>query len=82
MENGIVYKPLVVYVVRPLNAFGVIRGSSFTSLWWRRKLKFRSFLWQTWIVVHKPLVAEKIEIQKPLMADVGRPLQAFGGGEN
>ena len=41
---------------------------SFTSLWW-----------YTWVVLHKPLVAEKIEIQKPLMAGVDRRSQVFGG---
>ena len=73
----VVYKPLVAYVDRRsqafggsrgrLQAFGGIRGSSFTSLWW-----------QTWIVIHKPLVAEVI-VYKPLMAHWDRRSQAFSG---
>ena len=53
VADGLVNKPLVAYVDRRsqafcgrwshLQAFGGIRGSSFTSLWWF-----------AWIAVHKP----------------------------
>ena len=56
VADGVVYKPLVACVDRRLQAFGGrwsrlqafggIRGSSFTSIWWI-----------AWIAVHKPFVA-------------------------
>ena len=58
---------LLTCVDRRVEAFGGIRGLSFTSL-----------SWLTWIAVCKPLVADGVN-NKPLVAYVDRPLQAFGG---
>ena len=87
VADGVVYKPLVACVDRRLqafggrwshlHAFGGIRGSPFTSLWWQMD-SFTSFWWLAWIAVCKPLVADGV-INKPLVAYVDRRSQAFGG---
>ena len=46
VADGVIYKPLVAYVDRRVEAFGGIRGSACTCLWWH-----------TLIVDCKPLVA-------------------------
>ena len=73
-----------------LQAFGDIRGSSCTRLYLAyvdrrveafrgiRRLSFLSRRWLTWIVVHKPLMADGV-VYKPLVACVDRRFQAFGG---
>ena len=85
VADGLVYKPLVACVDRclqafdgkwsHLQAFGGIRGSSFTSLWWQME-SFTSLWWHTWIVDHKPLVADGV-INKPLVAYVDHHVQGF-----
>ena len=87
VADGVIYKPLVAYMDRRsqafggtwshLQAFGGIRGSPFTSLWWQMEL-FTSLWWLAWIAVCKPLVAGRV-INKPLVAYVDRRSQAFGG---
>ena len=87
VADGVIYKPLVAYVDRRsqafgrrsshLPAFGGIRGSSFTSLWWQME-SFTSLSWLVWIAVHKPLVADRV-IYKPLVAYVDRRVHSFGG---
>ena len=67
MADGVIYKPLVAYVDRRVEAFGGVCGLSFASL-----------RWLTWIAVHKPLVADRV-VYKPLVAHVDRRSQAFGG---
>ena len=61
---------------RRLQAFGGLRGSPFTSLWWQMD-SFTSPWWLAWIAVCKPLVADGV-IYKPLVAYVDRRSQAFG----
>ena len=82
--------PLVAYVDRRvhacggrwtrLQAFGGLRGSPFASLWLQME-SLTSRLWHTWIVVHKPFVADGV-VYKPLVAYVDRRLQVFGGRWN
>ena len=67
VADGVIYKPFLAYVDRPVHAFGGIRGSSFASPWWLM-----------WIAIHKPLVADGV-VYKPLVACVDRRLEAFGG---
>ena len=50
-----------------LQAFGGIRGSSCTCIWWH-----------TWIAVCKPLVADGV-IYRPFVAYVDRRVHAFDG---
>ena len=71
-----------------LQAFGGLRRSPFTSLWWQMEsftslrgqtwISCISLWWHTWIVVHKHLVADGA-IYKPLVEYLDRRLQAFGG---
>ena len=68
VADGAIYKTLVEYVDRRLQAFGGLRGSPFTSIRWQME-SFTSLWWHTWIVVYMPLVAY-----------VDRRLQALGGG--
>ena len=87
MADGVINKPLVAYVDRRsqafvgrwsrLQAFGGLRGSPFASLWWQVESS-ASLWWHTWIVVHKPLVADGV-IYKPLVTYVDHRLEAFGG---
>ena len=67
VANAVVYKPLVAYVDRRLEAVGGLRRSPFNSLRWQKE-SFTSHWWHTWIVVYKPLVAHG-----------DRRLKAFGG---
>ena len=87
MADGVVYKPLVASMDRRsqafggrwshLQAYGGIRGSPFTSLWWQMD-SFTSLWWLAWIAVCKPLVAYE---DRRSQAFGGRwsHLQAFGG---
>ena len=86
----VISKPSVAYVDRRsqafggrwtrLQAFGGLRGSPFASLWWQMELLqvITSRWWHTWIVVHRPLVADGV-IWKFLVAYVDRRSEAFGG---
>ena len=60
-----------------VQAFGGIRGSSFTSIWWQRE-PFTSLWWNTWIVVYKPLVV-CVDRRSPALGGRWSHLQAFGG---
>ena len=73
-----------------LQAFVGIRGSSFTNLRWQME-SFTSLWWHTWIVVYKAFGGVRgsscrslwwhtlIVDCKPLVANVDRLSQAFGG---
>ena len=63
----VVQKPLVASVDCRLQAFGGLRGSPFTSLWWQME-SFTSLWGHTWIGVYMPLVSY-----------VDRSLQALDG---
>ena len=100
VADGVFNKPLVAYVDRlsqafgdrwsHLQAFGGIRGSSFTSLWWQME-SFPSLWWHMWVVVYKTFGGVRgsswrslwwhtwIADCKPLVAYVDRRSQAFGG---
>ena len=58
---------LVAYMDRCVEAFGGLRESPFTSLWWHME-PFTSIWWYTWIVVYKPFGATYV-VYKPLVAD-------------
>ena len=77
VADGALYKPLVEYVDRRLQAFGSLRGSPFTSIRWQME-SFTSLWWHTWVVVYMPLVAY---VNCLLQALGGRwsHLQAFRG---
>ena len=85
VADGVINKPFVAYVDRRtqafggrwsrLQAFGGLRGSPFTSLWWQVE-SYASLWWHTGIVVHKRLVADGV-IYKPLVAYVDRRVQGF-----
>ena len=60
-----------------LQAFGGLRGSPFPSPWLQVESS-ASLWWHTWIVVHKPLVADGV-IYRPFVAYVDRRVHAFGG---
>ena len=62
-----IYKPLVVYIDRRVQAFGGLRGLPFTSL-----------SWHTWIVVYMPLVAY-VDCRLQAFGCRWSDLQAFGG---
>ena len=81
VADGVIYKPFVAYVDRHVRSFGGIRGLSSTRLSVAyadrrleafgviRGLSFASLWWLTWIIVHKPLVADGV-VYKPLVAYV------------
>ena len=60
-----------------LQAFGGLRGSLFTSLWWQ--IESFTCLWgRTWIIVFKPLVAY-LDRRSQAFGGRGSHSQAFGG---
>ena len=81
VADGVINKPFVAYVDCRVHSFGCIRGLSSTRLsvayvdrrlevfGVKRGLSFASPWWLTWIIVHKPLVADGV-VYKPLVAYV------------
>ena len=60
-----------------VQAFGGIRRSSFTSIWWQME-PLTNLWWKTWIVVYKPLVV-CVDRRSRALGGRWRHLQAFGG---
>ena len=69
VADGLFYKPLLAGIDRRLQALGG-RWSHFQAFRGIRGSWCTCLFWHTWIVVHKPLVADGV-VYKPWVADEG-----------